>query len=322
MMLPEEFGGAGFGPEITAAVIERIAQGNASVAVTLEGHFKTLDQFLKYGTSALKAKYFPTAGERIFAFSMTEASGGSNPMGIQTTAVRQGDGWLLNGNKVMITNGGLAEVYAVLAKTAPDELSVFVVDKDMPGFQFGKQEDFIGLRGTPVGEIVLTDVYVPADNLLGKVGDGPMLGDSAHDDARILMGAVLSGIMTHALNLSVTYAKERKALDVPIGQLQIIQHKLANIAMSRDTTQLLYERAAYLKATQQPYSEAATMTKAYGSRTAVAAGDDALQIYGGYGYSREYPLAHLIADARALEIAEGTVEKMESAIALAELGKA
>lgn len=153
MMLPEEFGGAGFGPEITAAVIERIAQGNASVAVTLEGHFKTLDQFLKYGTSALKAKYFPTAGERIFAFSMTEASGGSNPMGIQTTAVRQGDGWLLNGNKVMITNGGLAEVYAVLAKTAPDELSVLSLIRTCPDFNLGSKKILLAYGGHQLAKL-------------------------------------------------------------------------------------------------------------------------------------------------------------------------
>lgn len=319
LMLPAEQGGAGFGPEVTAAAIETIAAGNASVAVTLEGHFKTIDQMLKFGQPSLLQEYLPSAGQRIFAFSMTEATGGSNPLGIQTTAKRVDDGWVLNGTKAMITNGGLAEVYCVLAKTGPQELSVFVVDQDMPGFAFGKQEDFIGLRGTPVGEIVLSDVHVNADHLLGAVGEGGKIGDSAHDDARILMGAVLTGLMRHALALAVTYANERKALDTPIGHLQSIQRKLADITLGKETTQLLYQHAAYLKATGQPYSEEATMTKAYGSRTAVAACDDALQIYGGYGYSREYPLAHLITEARALEIAEGTVEKMRTQIAQAEL---
>lgn len=321
LMLPREYGGAGFDPEITAEVVRRVAVGNASVAVTLEGHYKTVDQFLKFGTEALKAKYLPTASDRIFAYSMTESTGGSNHMAIQTTARRDGDDWVISGNKIMITNGGLAEVYAVLVKTAPDELSVFVVDQDMPGFSFGKQEDFIGLRGVPVGEIVLDEVRVSNDHLLGKLGDGPMLGDVAHDDARILMGAVLTGIMEHALAVATDYANERQAGAGTIGDLQSIQRKIADIAMGKETTKLLYQRAALLKANNRPYSEEATMTKAYGSRTAVAACDDALQVLAGYGYSREYPLAHLIMDARAMEIAEGTVEKMRTAIAKAELNK-
>ncbi|MFD1399583.1 acyl-CoA dehydrogenase family protein [Lacticaseibacillus suilingensis] len=321
LMLPNEFGGAGFGPEVTAEVVRRVAEGNASMAATLEGHYKTVYQMLKYGTPALQAKYFPTAGQRIFGFGMTEPTGGSNPMSIRTTAVRQGSDWVLNGNKIMITNGGLAEVYCVLAKTGPQELSVFVVDQDMPGFAFGKRENFIGLRGTPVGEIFMNDVRVSDDYLLGQVGQGGEIGDSAHDDACILMGAVLTGIMDHALGLATSYAKERKAGSTPIGELGSIQRKLADIAMGRETTRLLYQNAAARHAAGQPYSEEATMAKAYGSRTAVAACDDALQVFGGYGYSRDYPLAHLIADARALEIAEGTVEKMRAAIAAEELAK-
>lgn len=217
LMLPNEFGGAGFGPEVTAEVVRRVAEGNASMAATLEGHYKTVYQMLKYGTPALQAKYFSTAGQRIFGFGMTEPTGGSNPMSIRTTAVRQGSDWVLNGNKIMITNGGLAEVYCVLAKTGPQELSVFVVDQDMPGFAFGKRENFIGLRGTPVGEIFMNDVRVSDDYLLGQVGQGGEIGDSAHDDARILMGAVLTGIMDHALGLATSYAKERKAGSTPIG---------------------------------------------------------------------------------------------------------
>jgi len=321
LMLPQEFGGAGFGPEVTAAALNHIARGNASTAVTLEGHFKTIDQILKFGTPALQQELLPSANDRIFAFSMTEASGGSNPMGIGSTATREGDHWVLNGDKIMITNGGLAQVYCVLVKTAPHELSVFVVDQDMPGFSFGKREDFIGLRGTPVGEIVMDHIIVDNDHLLGKVGDGGRIGDSAHDDARILMGAVLTGIMEHDLKIATDYAKERKAGDQPLTALQVTHRKVADIALRKETTKLLFEKAAQLKANGQPYSEEAAMAKAYGSRAAVAAGDDTLQILAGYGYSREYPVEHLIRDARAMEIAEGTVEKMRSAIATAEFNK-
>ncbi|RDV40291.1 acyl-CoA dehydrogenase family protein [Lacticaseibacillus paracasei] len=321
IMLPKTYGGADFGPEVTAAVVERVAQGSASVAVTLEGHYKSVEAVMRFGTPALKAALLPQAAKRIFAFGMTEPTGGSNHLGIQSTAVKQGDGWLLNGNKIMITNGGLAEVYCVLAKTGEQELSVFVVDKDMPGVQFGKQENFIGLRGTPVGEIFMTDVWVDDDHLLGKIGEGRIIGDQAHDDARILMGAVLSGITQHALTLAVQYANERTALGAPIGQLQAIQRKLADIATAHEINKLLYEHVVYLKASGQSYTEEAAIAKAHGSRAAVKACDDALQIYAGYGYSRDFPLAHLITDARALEIAEGTVEKMRTAIALSELAK-
>ncbi|GEO73740.1 acyl-CoA dehydrogenase [Levilactobacillus namurensis DSM 19117] len=321
LMLPQEFGGAEFGPEVTATVLNHLARGNASTAVTLEGHFKTIDQILKFGTPALKQALLPSANQRIFAFSMTEASGGSNPMGISSTATREGDHWVINGDKIMITNGGLAQVYCVLVKTAPDQLSVFVVDQDMPGFSFGKREDFIGLRGTPVGEIMMDHIIVDDDHLLGHLGDGGLIGDSAHDDARILMGAVLTGIMEHELKIATDYAKERKAGDKPLTELQVTHRKVADIAMRKETTKLLYQRAAQLKAAGQPYSEEAAMAKAHGSRAAVAAGDDALQILAGYGYSREYPVEHLIRDARAMEIAEGTVEKMRSAIATAEFQK-
>jgi Acyl-CoA dehydrogenases len=147
---------------------------------------------------------------------------------------------------------------------------------------------------------------------------GKEIGDSAHDDARVLMGAVLTGIMEHELDLVTDYATHRKAIDTPIIQMQGIQRKVADIAISKETTKLLYQKAAWMKDHGQDYEEEAAMAKAYGSRSAVKAGDDSLQILGGYGYSLDYPIEHLIRDARAMEIAEGTVEKMRTAIALKE----
>ncbi|WP_283680055.1 acyl-CoA dehydrogenase family protein [Lentilactobacillus sp. Marseille-Q4993] len=321
LTLPKEYGGAEFDPIAVAQTINDLSYGNASVGVTLEGHYKSIDQLLLYGNQALLDEYLPTASQRIFAFSNTEPSGGSNPTGIRSTAVKEGDHWVLNGDKVMITNGGLAEVYTVLVKTGDNEFSCFVVDKDMPGFTFGKREDFIGLRGTPVGEIVMDNIVVPESHLLGKRGQGIEIADQAHDDARILMGAVLTGIMEHALKIATDYAKQRKALDTPLTELQVIQEKIANIAISKELTKLVYQQAAINKQNHLPYMEEAAMAKTFGSRSAVAAGDDALQVLAGYGYSREYPIEHLIRDARALEIAEGTVEKMRSAIAKAEFAK-
>ncbi|MFD1417463.1 acyl-CoA dehydrogenase family protein [Companilactobacillus keshanensis] len=318
LMLPKEYGGAGFDGRTTAKVINEIAKGNASLAVTLEGHFKSIDQIVKYGNDELKNEYLPQAKNRIVAFSMTEPSGGSNPMGINSHAEKHGDKWIINGDKIMITNGGLAEIYCVLVKTAPTELSIFVVDNEMEGFEYGKQENFLGLTGVPVGEIVMNNIEVDDSHLLGKVGMGKEIGDSAHDDARVLMGAVLTGIMEHELDLVTDYATHRKAIDTPIIQMQGIQRKVADIAISKETTKLLYQKAAWMKDHGQDYEEEAAMAKAYGSRSAVKAGDDSLQILGGYGYSLDYPIEHLIRDARAMEIAEGTVEKMRTAIALKE----
>jgi butyryl-CoA dehydrogenase len=317
-MLPKEYGGAGFDGSTTAEMINEIARGNASLAVTLEGHFKSIDQIVKFGNQALKDEYLPQAKSRIIAFSMTEPSGGSNPLGINSHAEHVGDKWIINGDKIMITNGGLAEIYCVLVKTAPEELSFFVVDKDMEGFEFGKQENFLGLTGVPVGEIVMNNVEVDENHLLGKVGMGKEIGDSAHNDARVLMGAVLTGIMEHELDIVTDYATHRKAIDTPIIQMQGIQRKVADIAIAKETTKLLYQKAAWLKDNRQDYEEEAAMAKAYGSRSAVKSGDDALQILGGYGYSLDYPVEHLIRDARAMELAEGTVEKMRTEIALIE----
>jgi len=317
-MLPKEYGGAGFDGSTTAEMINEIARGNASLAVTLEGHFKSIDQIVKFGNQALKDEYLPQAKSRIIAFSMTEPSGGSNPLGINSHAEHVGDKWIINGDKIMITNGGLAEIYCVLVKTAPEELSFFIVDKDMEGFECGKQENFLGLTGVPVGEIVMNNIEVDENHLLGKVGMGKEIGDSAHNDARVLMGAVLTGIMEHELDIVTDYATHRKAIDTPIIQMQGIQRKVADIAIAKETTKLLYQKAAWLKDNRQDYEEEAAMAKAYGSRSAVKSGDDALQILGGYGYSLDYPVEHLIRDARAMELAEGTVEKMRTEIALIE----
>ncbi|WP_035051272.1 acyl-CoA dehydrogenase family protein [Carnobacterium pleistocenium] len=315
LVLPEEYGGAGFDTIASSQTIYDLASRNASVAFTLEGHYKTVDQVLKYATPALKEEYLPQANHRIFGFASTEPQGGSNVMGHTAKAVKEGDKWILNGNKTMITNGGLAQVYCVLLKTAPMELSCFLVDEDMNGFKHGKREEFIGMNGTPVGEIFLEDVVVSEEHLLGKIGQGVEIGDNAHYDARILMGAIAAGITEHALNIAVEYAKKREAIDTPIIQLHSIQTKITEIAIAKENTQLLYQEAAKLKEAGKSYAKVATMAKSYGSRAAVTAADHALQVLGAYGYSKEYPVEHLIRDARALQLAEGSLEKMMIEIA-------
>lgn len=315
LIVPTEFGGANFDAVAEAQTIFDIASANASLAFTLEGHYKTVDQVKQYANDFIKETYLPQANKRIFGFGSTEPQGGSNVMGHTASAVREGDYWILNGNKTMITNGGLAEVYLVLLKTAPNELSCFLVDKDMPGFKYGKQEAFFGMRGTPVGEIFLENVKVTNDYLIGKIGQGVEIGDNAHYDARINMGAIAAGIAQHALNIVLDYATSRKAIDRPIIDLFSIQNKITEIAIAKENTKLLYEKAARLKQKGLKYDKVATMAKSYGSRAAFTASDHALQVLGGYGYSTEYPVEHLLRDARALQIAEGSLEKMVIEIA-------
>ena len=310
LIIPEQYGGADFDAFAEAQTVYEIARRNASLAFTFEGHYKTVNQVKKYGTKALQDKYLPQAHKRIFGFGSTEPQGGTNVKGMEATAVKEGNNWILNGNKSMITNGGLAEVYCVLAKTGKDEISCFLVDEDMPGFKHGKQEEFIGMRGTPVGEIFLENVVVSEDHLLGKLGQGLEIGDNAHYDARINMGAIAAGIAKHALEIAVSYAKERKAIDKPIIEIYSIQEKITEIAIAAQNTKLLFEEAAKLKNLGKPYAKVATMAKSYGSRQSFKACDDALQVLGGYGYSSEYPVEHLLRDARALQIAEGSLEKM------------
>src|SRR5690554_771992 len=315
LIVPKEYGGAEFDAIAEAQTIYDIARNNASLAFTLEGHYKTVDQIKKFASKELKAKYLPQAERKIFGFGSTEPQGGSNIMGHSASAVRDGDYWILNGNKTMITNGGLAEVYLVLLKTDKEELTCFLVDKDMPGFKYGKQEDFFGMRGTPVGEIFLENVKVTDEYMIGKIGQGAEIGDQAHYDARINMGAIAAGICQHALDVVLDYAKQRKAIDKPIIELFSIQNKITEIAIAKENSQLLYEEAAKLKNEGKPYAKVATMAKSYGSRAAFSACDHALQVLGGYGYSKEYPVEHLLRDARALQIAEGSLEKMVIEIA-------
>src|SRR5690554_5484032 len=185
----------------------------------------------------------------------------------------------------------------------------------MPGFKYGKQEAFFGMRGTTVGEIFLENVKVNDAYLLGKIGQGVEIGDNAHYDARINMGAIAAGICQHALEIVLDYASQRKAINKPIIELFSIQNKIAEIAIAKENTQLLYEEAAKLKVQGMVYDKVSTMAKSYGSRAAFIACDHALQVLGGYGYSTEYPIEHLLRDARALQIAEGSLEKMVIEIA-------
>ncbi len=316
MNVPVEYGGAALSLATIAKALEIIATANASLAVILEGHMKTMYQLIRYGDERLAQRYFPTALNSIFAFSMTESTGGTNPTYINSTAKKVAGGYRINGSKIMITNGGLADVYVVMAKDEDETLSFYVIDEKMAGFSYTEAEEFIGLTGTPVGGIAMEDIFVPDYHRLDPNKYASLsIGDSAHADARVMMGAVLAGIQQHALNEVLDYAKERKAGSQKLWELQTIQRKIADISIGYETTRLLYQDAAVKRDLDDPeYFLLSTMAKAYGSRTAVVVGDDAMQAMGAYGFSAEFPIAHLIRDARALEFAEGSVEKMRTEI--------
>lgn len=317
--IPEEYGGLNVSSLTLGKIVNTLARACASVGVLLEGHYKSCAQIAKYGTEAAKKKYLTWGQNAILGFSNTEPGGGSNPASHQSQAVKDGDEWIISGDKVMITNGTLAEAYSVNIKTGPNEYTVFIVDKNMPGFSFGRVEDFIGLRGIPCGEVVLDHVRVNESNMLGKRGQGMEIANNAHDDARYLMGAVLTGIQEHALKIVKDYAAKRTSGTTPLKDLQVTQYKITKIATNKELTRLVYQEAARRRDNGLPYMEQSAMAKCFGSKAAVESADLALQTLGGYGYSREFPAEHLIRDARAMEIAEGTVEKMFTEISNAEM---
>lgn len=211
----------------------------------------------------------------------------------------------------MITNGGLAEVYCVIAKTEENEFSCVLVDMNMPGFEFGARENFMGLRGCPLGTLFFDNIRVPEYHLLGQRGQGMMIGDFAHYDARIYMGGLLAGAIKHGMDIAVSYALRSKTGSVQLPEIFPIQEKISNIAITHKNILLLTNEAFRLRKCHKDYSEeVATMVKAYGSKAAFGALEDGIQILDGYGYSKEYPIEYILRDVRALQLMEGSYEKM------------
>ena len=252
-------------------------------------------------------------GEKIGAFGLTEPSAGSDAGGTRTTAVRDGDGWILNGTKIFITNAGDAEVYVVLARTDKDAqkhhgISAFIVEKGTPGFSFGKKEKKMGIRSSPTMELVFDNCRIPADNLLGEEGHGFKIAMKTLDGGRIGIASQALGIAQGALDAAVTYAKERKQFDTPIARFQGVQFQLADMATQIEAARLLVYKAAYRASAGLSYSSESAMAKLFASETAMKVTTQAVQILGGYGYTREFPVERMMRDAKITEIYEGTSE--------------
>lgn len=316
IVFPEEYGGAGADYLSYAIAVEELSRVCASTGVTLSAHLSLgANPIYLFGTESQKQQFLvPLAtGEKMGAFGLTEPSAGSDAGSTKTTAVRDGDDWLLNGSKIFITNGGEAEIYVVLARTDKDAkkhhgISAFIVEKGTEGFSFGKKEQKLGIRSSPTMEIVFENCRIPADNLLGEEGQGFKVAMKTLDGGRIGIASQAIGIAQGALEQAVAYAKERKQFDKPIAAFQGISFQLADMATQIEAARLMVYNAAYRASAGLSYSQASAMAKLMASETAMKVSTQAVQILGGYGYSREFPVERMMRDAKITEIYEGTSE--------------
>ncbi len=323
MVVPEKYGGAEFDFVSLAVAIEEISRACGSTGVITAVHNSLACwPIVNWGTDALKEKYLPrmATGELLGAFGLTEPNCGSDPAGMETKAVPDGDHYLLNGTKRFITNGGAADVFVVFALTDPAAkhrgITCFVVEKDFPGFSVGKHEDLLGLRATSNCELIFEDCKVPKENVLGEIGKGFKVAMGTLDVSRIDIGAQAVGIAQAALDKSLAYSQERKQFGRPICEFQMIQEKLAEMATSILAARLLTYNAAFQKdAGKKRFSREAAMAKLFAASTAVEVTREAVQIFGGYGYTKDYPVERYFRDAKCMEIYEGTSEIQKIVIA-------
>lgn len=314
--VPEEYGGAGMDFISYIIAIHEISKVSATVGVILSVHTSVgTNPILYFGTEEQKKKYVPklASGEYLGAFCLTEPGAGSDAKSLKTKAVRQGDYYILNGSKIFITNGGEADTYIVFARTDPNEkgsrgISAFIVEKDTPGFIIGKDEKKMGLHGSRTVQITLEDAKVPAENLLGEEGKGFKIAMANLDVGRIGIAAQSLGIAEAALEHATAYAKERIQFGKPIAEQQGVAFKLADMATAVEAAKLLVYHAAFLRAQGLPCGKEASMAKLFASRTAMENAIEAVQIFGGNGYTKDYPVERLFRDAKICEIYEGTSE--------------
>jgi len=319
---PEEYGGAGMDTLAFAILIEETARVCASTAITLAAHISLCAfPIYTFGTEEQKEKYLrPLAeGKVLGALGLTEPEAGSDVAGIRTVARRDGSYYILNGNKIFITNGGVAEILVVVAKTDPQAghkgLSSFIVEKNFPGFRPGKIENKLGLRASNTQELIFEDCRVPVENRLGEEGEGFKQAMITLDEGRIVIGALSVGIAQGALERSLKFSRERVQFGQPICNFQAIQWMLADMATEIEAARLLVYQAAQLKDAGQRFTKQAAMAKLFASEVAVRATDRAIQIHGGYGYIRDYEVERFYRDAKLMEIGEGTSEIQRLVIA-------
>lgn len=319
---PSEYGGGDAGVVSYAIAVEELSRVCASTGVTLSAHVSLASwPIFYYGTEEQKQKYLvPLAeGKKLGAFGLTEPLAGSDASNTKTTAVLDGDSYVLNGSKIFITNAGEAEIYVVFAMTDKEKkhrgISAFIVEKGTPGFSFGKSEKKMGIRGSATMELIFENCRIPKENLLGEEGQGFKIALSTLDGGRIGIAAQAVGIAQGAYEAAVKYSKEREQFDQALARFQAIQFMLADMATKIEAARMLTYKAAYLEEKGLPYSQHAAMAKVFASETAMEVTTKAVQIFGGYGYSREYPVERMMRDAKITEIYEGTSEVQRMVIA-------
>lgn len=320
---PEEYGGAGMDFVSYVIAVEELSRVCASTGVTLSVQTSLAGwPIYAFGNEEQKQTYLRrlAEGTSIGAYGLTEPGSGTDAGGMRTTAVEKDDHWLLNGSKIFITNGGVADIYVVFALTDVEKrtrggITAFIVEASYPGFSVGKHEKKLGIRASTTTEIIFEDVKVPKENVLGQVGEGFKVAMMTLDGGRNGIAAQALGIAQGALDLATEYAKQRQQFGQPIANFQAIQFKLADMATEIEAARLLTYQAAWLESEGKPYSKQSAMAKVFASEVAMKVASEAVQIYGGYGFSREYPVERYLRDAKITQIYEGTSEVQRMVIA-------
>ena len=328
MLFPDEYGGIGSSELAVVMAIEELARYCATTSLILAVQQLGSLPIMLVGNEQQKSKYLPplASGEWLAAFGLTEAGSGSDAAAMQTFAVRKSDKYILNGSKRFITNGGLAQVNSIFAITDPKVgtrgISAFIVEKDFPGFSVGRIEEKMGIKGSQTAELIFTDCEVPAENLLGREGDGFKFAMMTLDRTRPGVAAQAVGISQGALDLALSYAKQRIQFKKPIAENQGIQFMLADMATKVEAARLLVYNAAEMIDRGEPnFGKYSAMAKLYASDIAMEVTGDAVQILGGYGYMKEYPAERMMRDAKITQIYEGTNQIQRLVIARALLGE-
>ncbi len=310
--VPEELGGAGASFFTAALVVEELSRVDASVGVFVDVQNTLVNNaFLRWGSEELKAKYLPQlAAERVGAYALSEAGSGSDAFALATRGVQADGGFRLTGRKLWITNGGEAEVFIVFANVNPEAgykgITAFIVEKEFPGFSVGKKEDKLGIRASSTTELILEDVFVPAENVLGEVGKGYKTAIETLNEGRIGIGAQMIGIGQGALDATVKYVQEREQFGKRIGDFQGVQFQIGQMATELEAARLMVYNAARLKDIGHPFLQQAAMAKLFSSQVAQRIASTAIDLFGGYGFTREYPVEKFYRDSKIGTIYEGT----------------
>ncbi|OFW62725.1 MAG: acyl-CoA dehydrogenase [Actinobacteria bacterium RBG_19FT_COMBO_36_27] len=323
LFIPEEYEGMGTGIFEVCLATEELSRGDLGIATSFAASGLGIIPILIAGNEEQKKKFLPpmASGSKLAAFGLTEAEAGSDAGNIKTTAKKDGDFYILNGTKQWISNGGEADIYSIFAMTNPGKgirgASVIIVEKGTPGFEFGKKENKLGIRSSATRELIFNDCKVPKENLLGSEGMGFILAMKTFDQSRPAVGAQAVGVAQAALEEALNYTRIRKQFNVPISSFQAIQHILADMATNIEAARaLVYHTAKVIDSGEKNVTRLSSMSKLFASDMAMKVTIDAVQILGGYGYMKEYPLEKMMRDAKITQIYEGTNQIMRNVIAL------